>query len=237
MKQFIKAILKAGGYRISALVPPDVTAVEWRTYRQVEPYTMLSLERLLAVIRATEYLVANQILGDVVECGVWRGGKCMAIARTLLDHQDTSRTMYCYDTYEGMTTPSARDTDAWEKASGASGQWGWTPASVHEVTENLRGVGYPMDNVLLVKGPVETTIPDIIPERISLLCLDTDWYESTKHELEHLYPRLVSGGVLMIDDYGHHTGAKQAVDEYFSGINARVFLNRIDYTGRLIVKP
>jgi O-methyltransferase len=87
---------------------------------------------------------------------------------------------------------------------------------------------------LFVKGPVEETIPRTTPERIALLRPDTDWYESTKHELVHLYPRLVPGGVLMIDDYGHCSGARKATDEYFSG--SLLFLNRSDYTGRLAIK-
>ena len=73
-----------------------------------------------------------------------------------------------------------------------------------------------------------------MPERIALLRIDTDWYESTRHELVHLYPRLSPGGVLIIDDYGHWQGARKAVDEYFQ---AGLFLNHIDYTGRLAIKP
>ena len=83
---------------------------------------------------------------------------------------------------------------------------------------------------------MEDTIPKNSPEKISILRLDTDWYESTKHELEYLFPRLSSGGILIIDDYGHFKGAKKAVDEYFTKNKIQYFLNRIDYTGRLIVK-
>ena len=94
--------------------------------------------------------------------------------------------------------------------------------------------GYPAERLHFVEGKVEDTIPEQAPERIALLRLDTDWYESTRHELEHLYPRLSPGGVLIIDDYGHWEGARQAVDEYFKG---EVYLHRIDYTGRLAIKP
>jgi O-methyltransferase len=85
-----------------------------------------------------------------------------------------------------------------------------------------------------VKGKVEDTIPANIPERIALLRLDTDFYRSTRHELEHLYPRLERGGVLIIDDYGAYVGARQATDEYFA---SRPFLlNRIDEHVRCGVK-
>jgi hypothetical protein len=91
--------------------------------------------------------------------------------------------------------------------------------------------------VNLVKGPVESTIPATIPDQLAILRLDTDWYESTKHELDHLYPRLVSGGILIIDDYGHWQGARQAVDEYFARQNLKPLLSRIDYTCRIMIKP
>jgi len=88
----------------------------------------------------------------------------------------------------------------------------------------------------LVAGAVEDTLPDRAPMEIALLRLDTDWYASTKHELETLYPRLVSGGVLMLDDYGHWTGCRKAVDEYFAANAPAPLLNRIDYTARVATK-
>ena len=84
---------------------------------------------------------------------------------------------------------------------------------------------------------VEETIPAQAPARIALLRLDTDWYVSTRHELEHLWPRLVSGGICIIDDYGHWSGSRQAVDEYLAEHDLQVLMHRLDYTGRLIVKP
>jgi hypothetical protein len=99
---------------------------------------------------------------------------------------------------------------------------------------NIAKTQYPFERIVLVKGPVEKTRPDTVPESIALLRLDTDWYESTRHELTHLYPRLSSGGVLIVDDYGHWQGSRKAVDEFLGG---RLFLSRIDYTGRLAIKP
>ena len=84
---------------------------------------------------------------------------------------------------------------------------------------------------------MEQTIPATVPERIALLRLDTDWFDSTYHELVHLYPRLVPGGVLIIDDYGHWQGCRQAVDQYLAENNIHLLLNRIDYTGRMAIKP
>jgi O-methyltransferase len=83
---------------------------------------------------------------------------------------------------------------------------------------------------------VEDTIPASVPEQIALLRLDTDWYESTKCELEILFPRLVKGGVIIIDDYGCWQGARKAVDEYFNKNNIAILLNRMDDTGRIGIK-
>ena len=96
--------------------------------------------------------------------------------------------------------------------------------------------GYPSEKLHFVRGPVEETIPDCVPEQIALLRLDTDWYESTKHELLHLFPRLQPGGVLIVDDYGHWQGAQRAVDEYFGTEHPPLFLSRIDYAARIAIK-
>jgi hypothetical protein len=113
----------------------------------------------------------------------------------------------------------------------------WCIAPEAEVASNLRATGYPMDHVHLVRGRVEDTIPRDAPDAISILRLDTDWYESTRHELLHLYQRVVKGGVVIIDDYGCWEGARRAVDEFLDLLNPRPFLQRIDFTGRCVVKP
>ena len=113
----------------------------------------------------------------------------------------------------------------------------WCHSPFDEVQRNLERTGYGLDNMRFVAGKVENTIPSSVPEQISLLRLDTDWYESTLHELTHLYPKLSPGGVLIIDDYGHWQGCRRAVDEYFASQPVPVFLHRIDYTGRLAIKP
>jgi O-methyltransferase len=111
----------------------------------------------------------------------------------------------------------------------------WCIASLDDVRANLLSTGYPANQIHFVPGKVEQTIPKTLPERLALLRLDTDWYESTKHELEHLYPRLSNDGVLIIDDYGHWRGAREAVDEFFLR-SRHPLLHRLDYTGRLMLK-
>jgi hypothetical protein len=206
------------------------------------PYTMTSRERVLAAISAARYIAAARLPGAVIECGVWKGGSVMAILRALLDAGDATREVYLFDTFEGMTRPTDADRDvsgvgADERLQrGRSTDTIWARAAPEEVTQNVLSTGYPNGRVHLVKGRVEDTIPEHAPEQIALLRLDTDWYESTLHELRHLYPRLVRGGVLIIDDYGHWQGARKAVDEYFAGSESLPFLQRIDYSGRIATK-
>jgi O-methyltransferase len=223
----------------------DFSAADVATVHAVWRYTVTSPERVYALIRAVEYLVADELVGDIVECGVWRGGSMMAVARTLLAMECKDRILWLYDTFAGMTRPGPRDV-AFDGVP-AQAEFGrrrisdesstWATASLSDVHSNLVGTGYPETNIRFIQGPVERTLPAAIPDRIALLRLDTDWYESTLHELEYLYPRLIAGGVLIIDDYGHWRGARQATDEYLSRLGKRPLLHRIDYSGRLLVKP
>lgn len=204
---------------------------------RVRRYTLTTPPRIAAICNAVRYAEANGIPGDFVECGVWKGGSAMAAALSFA----TPRPIHLFDTYEGMTAPTEADvrrTDgrgAVELLEAAPKSAGiWCVVSCEEVVANMRSTGYPGDKVICVEGRVEETIPSRAPDRISVLHLDTDWYESTKHELEHLYPRLSPGGILIIDDYGRWAGARKAVDEYFRGT---VFLHRIDDTAVALTKP
>jgi len=224
--------------------PADFSPEQLALFRRVEPYTMTSPERVAGLINAINYIVDNDLPGDVVECGVWRGGSMMAAALTLNARAKTRR-LHLFDTFEGMTAPSSADVAYNGKSAkdlmATSGRKGgrdvWCIADKQDVTQNLSSTQYDMSLVQLVQGRVEETIPHHAPAQISLLRLDTDWYESTKHELLHLYPRLVSGGVLIIDDYGHWQGAKKAVDEYFAELTKKPLLSRLDGTGRIAIKP
>jgi hypothetical protein len=220
----------------------DPAVVE--TIRAVRPFTLTSPERIAALCEATRYLVKAAIPGDIVECGVWRGGSMMAVAKTLLEMHESSRRLFLYDTFSGMSEPGEKDVtysgiaarDLMKAAAREDPASIWCRAPLEGVRAAVFNVGYPRDKIHFVQGKVEETIPGTVPERIALLRLDTDWYESTRHELIHLFPRLSIGGVMIIDDYGHWKGARQAVDEYLAEVKARVLLNRIDYTGRIAVK-
>ncbi len=209
-------------------------------YEKIKEFTMVGIERCYSLYKAVDYIVTNNIKGDFVECGVWKGGSCMLIALMLKDAGIEDRKIWLYDTFSGMAEPGGNDgkneSHEWQKKKISEKVNEWCLADIKEVEDNMRSTLYPRDNILLIKGKVEDTIPSNSPGRIALLRLDTDWYESTKHELTYLFPLLEKKGILIIDDYGTWEGARKAVEEYFHTYQEPVYLNRIDFAGRLLVK-
>lgn len=224
--------------------PPDFSEQNIEIYNMIKPYTMTSPERVNALIDAVNYVIRNKIEGAMVECGVWKGGSTMAMALALKKSGNESRDIYLYDTFSGMTTPGAVDVSIngnnaqheFLKTKISEDSSNWCLSGIDEVKRNVYGTGYTKDRIHFIEGKVENTIPQHMPSEIALLRLDTDWYESTKHELIHLFPLLKKNGVLIIDDYGHWEGARKAVDEYIADQNIQILLNRIDYTGRIAIK-
>ena len=219
-----------------ALADPEFTQL----YRKLATVTLTSPQLAYALHGAARYLSRSGVVGDIVECGVWRGGSLALAATTLLQAGDHQRQLWGYDTFGWEWEPEGRH-DGFVAADGAprprpasAKAAGTSPA---EVLDLLAGTGYPAGQIHLVEGLVQDTIPAQAPETIALLRLDTDYYDSTRHELEHLYPRLTSGGVLIVDDYGKLSGATKAVDEYFATLAHPPLLQRIDVQGRMAVKP
>ena len=214
---------------------------------KIAPYTMTAndgLEATYALFQAVRYIAQNKIPGDIVECGVWRGGSMMLIAYALQYFGDTSRRLYLYDTYVGMTEPDDIDIDfdgkamkpIWSQLTSQGMVMGYG-GSVENVKANLWLSGYPEQQMHFIVGDVLQTIPAQSPSRIAVLRLDTDWYKSTLHELKHLYDLIVPHGVLIIDDYGWCRGARQATDEFFRDRPFKPMMHRVDQGPRMIVKP
>ncbi len=219
---------------------------------ECSPFTMTSIERGLALYRATRYIVERRIPGVFVECGVCKGGSVMIAMRTLQLLGSATRRFILFDTFDGMTTPSPVDDDvrgrhASDLMQGSSGEQVATlsraRASLAEVQANIATTGYNPQKIRMVQGDVCASIPrtDVAP--IGLLRLDTDFYDSTYVELTYLYPRLNHQGVLIVDDYGHWKGARKAVEDYFADAGPapqprapRPFFHWIDYTGRIAVR-
>jgi len=248
IEKLIRRTLIIAGYEVFSrlfdkLIRVDMVEEEFADIlKQCKPFTLTSVERMYALYQATKYIIDHDIPGDFVECGVWRGGSSMLMAYTLKKMNAMSRKIYCYDTYAGAVKPGARDVDF----KNVSGEKLWSAfetensklcfVTLDEVQRNLFSTGYPENNFVFVKGKVEDTIPGTIPEKISLLRLDTDWYESTYHEFLHLFPRLSAHGALIIDDYGYWKGSREATDTYFRENKIKILLNRIDYSGRIGIK-
>ena len=234
--------------RISSLeerYPIEATDADKAAIRDLRPYTMTSSERLWSLVNAVRYVAAEHVPGDFVECGVWRGGSVMAMAGELHRLGIHDRRIWLYDTFQGMTAPTDEDVEAVTGRTASAmlaetplddGNNVWCVAGRTDVEANLRLTDYPFDRFTFVEGDVTRTLHETAPDQISLLRLDTDWYESTKVGLEVLYPRLSVGGVCILDDYGHWQGARQAVDEYFSGLGKRPYMHPIDFSGRVFLK-
>lgn len=257
MKQLIRRAAGRLGYDVvrraaarQADLPPDVDGDTAATVAAVRGLTLTTTDRVIALCEAVRHVVRAGVPGALVECGVWRGGSSLAMVRTLLDLGVTDRDVFMFDTFERMPEPGPEDVDL----------QGTSAATYHRILEEggdydratydylpygevqavLSGTGYPPEHLHFVRGLVEDTLPEHAPERAALVRLDTDYYRSTRHELEHLYPRLSTGGVLLIDDYGHWLGCRQAVDEYLAQLAAEgthLLLHRIDYSARLAVVP
>lgn len=255
-RRLVSRILRRFGYDLLPVSKVDLAyfagVIPYANDQQIEvmntcrPFTQTTRENCFALIRATEYISRNSIPGTFVECGVWKGGSVMAMAMTL-DAMGETRDMYLFDTYSGMPPGQSDDIDLegnderwYREESDAFVHAGrgekWNAISLEEVQNNLNSLSSTKQRFHFIEGRVEDRLPAAAPQSIALLRLDTDFYASTKHELEHLFPRLVKGGILIVDDYGHFLGARKAVDEYFHAHDLRLFMHRVDYTSIIGIK-
>ncbi len=228
--------------------PQDYDNETWATIELIKGRTMTHHTKVQSLIEAVRYVHRHRIPGAVLECGVWRGGSMMAVANTLVQLGVTDRELYLFDTFSGMTPPTEKDIRINEGklaaellAGTGGGPMSWSRpdkfvATLEDVKEGFADIAYPEERMHFVEGKVEETVPDLAPEVISILRLDTDWYESTKHELDHLYSRLAPGGVLILDDYGTWQGAKEATDEFLEATGEPLLLTRV-HRSRIAVKP
>jgi O-methyltransferase len=239
----INAGLRPVGFELSRIGPNsadpfrDIDSLGRSIYEAVKPFTVTGPAAVFTLCDAVRYVVRAKIPGAFVECGVFMGGSSMAAALAA-KQLGADLDIHLFDTFEGMPPPTERDAFvlANRPVLGFDPKTGdpWTRCDEATVRANMARTGYNQSRLHFHRGMVEATIPEQAPSQISVLRLDTDWYESTKHELVHLWPRLSPGGILIIDDYGEFTGARDAVDEYFAP--RPVFLFRVDYSRRMVVK-
>lgn len=221
--------------------PPIVDAKFEQLYRRNFQHTMVPWQALFTAYKAARHVARHEVPGAVVECGVWRGGCSVLMAEAMAEESETARDFHLFDTFAGMSEPTEAD---WNESGGfhAKGEFekhqrgdrnDWCYGPEGEVRALIAQSRYPSERFHLLKGKVEETLPGQAPDRIALLRLDTDWYESTRHELEQLFPRLSPGGVLLIDDYGAWAGARKAVDEFFDDQRFQILLLPDFTTGAL----
>lgn len=238
---FLKRNIKIDRVRI----PAEISKDHLETISRIKPFTMTTDERIYMLIKSVEYIIARNIPGDFVECGVWRGGSVMAIAQTLKNLGVTNRKIWLYDTFDGMTEPSESDLD-WsgkiakdvllkqKKVDEKLNTHAF--ASINAVKKNLRTIDYNFDNYIFVEGDVKETLMRNFPKSISLLRLDTDWYDSTLVELQQLFPLLEKDGIIILDDFGQWAGSRKAATEYFDSLDVKYLMNIVDKGARLIIK-
>lgn len=218
----------------------EVNKYEKKLINKCLQYSMTNFERMWSLIQSFHHVRQESLVGDFVECGVWKGGNIILLKK-LIEEFNLKKNIYGFDTFEGMVEPSFYDVNYNNKSAKKmfdehkKKDIGFAMCSLDDVKRNIKKNTKP-DNIFLIKGKVENTLKNKkkLPKKISILRLDTDFYESTKIELDILFPRLVKGGVLIVDDYGFWKGAKKAVDEYFC--DYRQFMHYVDHSCRLLIK-
>jgi O-methyltransferase len=226
----IRADIDASNSRQQKNFPEIKDPDFWRFYETSKPYSMLHITGFFNIYQSVRYLSENKIAGDMVECGAFLGGSSIFIVLAMRHFRLNSR-LWVFDTFAGFP-PNSFDSKHGKEVKGPS------YASFFEaVKTNFATALGIIPEVNFVQGDVCKTLPATRIGDLSLLRLDTDFYDSTKAEMEILYPKLVNGGVLTVDDYGCYDGSRRAVDEYFTKHGPRPLLNRIDSGVFSGVKP
>jgi O-methyltransferase len=197
-----------------------------------EAETMIGMQRLTSLQQCVETVLDDDIPGDLIECGVWRGGACILMRAVLAAYGDHTRSVWLADSFQGVprSDPATYKADKGIRANYAAGILGVSEA---DVRANFERYGLLDDRVRFLPGWFKDTLHDAPIERISVLRLDGDLYESTIQGLEALYPRLSSGGFCIIDDYQAVKACAQAVNDYRAKHGIAEEIVDIDGTGVL----
>lgn len=192
-----------------------------------EAETMIGLQRLTSLQHCVEQILLDDIPGDLIECGVWRGGACILMRAVLAAHGDTTRRVWLADSFEGVprSDPSTYEADKRIRLDRYASILG---VPEKEVRANFERYGLLDDQVRFLPGLFKDTLRDAPIDQIAVLRLDGDLYESTIQALDALYPRLTSGGFCIIDDYHAIKACEQAVSDYRAGHEISAQIVEID---------
>ena len=224
----ISSVLKLAGFQlVEPSKPTEEEKEEGRTWPGYAD-TMIGIKRLDNIQYCVETVIKEDIAGDFIETGVWRGGSCIFMRALLAAHAVTDRKTYVADSFEGLPKPDA------EKFPADKGDkhhiHKFLAVSQQEVESNFRRYGLLDDQVVFLKGWFKDTLPAAPIEKLAILRLDGDMYGSTMDALNALYQKLSNGGFCIVDDYALE-GCKKAVDDFRAenGIIAEIIT--VDWTG------
>lgn len=220
-------------YSAHTLTQPDTDSEFLTLLELVRPYTLLSSERLFSLYSLTKQICLDDIPGDLVECGTYRGGAAALMAAVMQRYSLRPRQLYACDTFTGMPDPTEADRHAGVPANLTGFGAGTLSAPVAQYLDQICQLLGVSEIVVPVPGLFAQTLPALQAEvnAIALLHADGDWYESTMDIFKSLYQKVVPEGFIQIDDYGHWEGCRQAVHEFERSQNATFPLRAIDYTG------
>jgi len=196
----------------------------------VLPYTLLSHERIENLYSLACRIERELVPGDVIECGVCNGGSA-AILASSATRSRLKRTVWLLDSFRGMPDVTSEDGVAVGGRT-AESHVGQEVGRISRVQEVLGRVGADLNRIRIIPGWFQDTLPSVTATEISLLNIDADWYKSVKFCLEAFYDRVVPGGFISFDDYGHWPGCRKAVDEFFEARKLPYKLVQVDYTAR-----
>ncbi len=174
--------------------------------------TMIGMNRLNNIEHCVRAIVAGNVPGDFIEAGVWRGGAVILMRGLLKELGITDRKVWAADSFRGLPAPDAEKYEA-DRGFGLHREK-ILSVSLETVKNNFRKYDLLDDQVVFLEGWFKDTLPPAPVEKLALIRLDADMYESTMQALHHLYPKLSPGGFVIVDDYNAFPNCRQAVDEY-----------------------
>jgi O-methyltransferase len=186
-------------------------------------HTMLRNSRLRNLRDAVEATLRENIPGDYIETGVWRGGACIYMRAILKAHAVKNRKVYCADSFEGLPKGTHRN-DSGDRLY----KFSELAISEEQVRQNFAVYGLLDEQVVFLRGWFRDTLPKLDDERFAVIRLDGDMYESTHDALENLYPRLSPGGFVIIDDYPGIGGCRRAVHDYLDAHSLKPDMKLVD---------